>query len=186
MWKCLLGERKSGKSVYIENHIKETDQDALYIATLPELKLYRSAIMRHKQRRPLTWKCIELFKMDREEILDFPYSNYRNIILDNLSYYILYQIYFRWEVFCAKCNEDFLFLIEEFASYDSTTVYFIDTPVNMDVLDSREQSLVLHFFNTIFEKAGCIEKFENEKMVYTLALDEAKKYFFHTSIGVFK
>lgn len=180
MWKCLLGERKSGKSVYIENYVKGINSETLYIATLPDLEMYRPAIIQHKKRRPPSWKCIELFNMDRKEILSFPYSNYRNIILDNLSYYILYQIYFHWEAFRAGCNEDVLSLIEKIATDVSATVYFIDTPINMDVLDSREQRFVLHFFNTIFEKADWIKKFVNKKNVCTLAVNEAKKYFFHT------
>lgn len=181
MWKCLLGERNSGKSLYIENYVKETDAEALYIATLPELEIYKPAIIRHQKRRPLTWKCIELFKMNRAEILDFPYTGYRNIILDNLSYYILYQIYFHWEEFRAGCNEDIFLLIKKIASDAAAIVYFIDTPVDMDVLDSMEQRLVLLFFNAIFEKACSIEKFHNEKKVDTLSVDEAKKYFFRMS-----
>lgn len=182
MWKGLLGERGSGKSVYIENYVKKIDQGALYIATLPELKLYRSAIIRHKKRRPSTWKCIELFKMTREEILTFPYFDYRNIILDNLSYYILYQIYFNLEEFNAGYDENIILLIKEIASDDATIVYFIDTPVDMDVLDVREKGVVLHFFNAIFENAESIEKFQNEEKVYTMAVEEAKKYFFHTDV----
>lgn len=54
MWNCILGERKTGKSVYIENRVKEIDTEALYIATLPNIKRYQSVIEQHKNRRPST------------------------------------------------------------------------------------------------------------------------------------
>lgn len=179
MFKCTLGERNSGKSIFIENQVKRIDPNALYVATLPELEMYQNIISRHQKRRPALWDCIELFKMRKEEILTYPFQKYRNVILDNLSYYILFQIYFNKDNFINKLDERSFSFINQIAMDSSTIFYFIDTPINQNKLkDKYEKNIVRHFFAQILDKAAVIDKFYNENMIYQITSEEAKNYLF--------
>lgn len=179
MWNCILGERKTGKSVYIENRVKEIDTEALYIATLPNIKRYQSVIEQHKNRRPSTWKCMDLFRLSAEEIRDYPYLEYKNIILDNLSYFLLYQIYFRKERFLEQCNDNFFALIEMLAQTKTTTVYLIDTPVRMGLLEEDERIWITYIFDSILEGAVKLEKFHDDGTTSILTVQESKTYFYN-------
>lgn len=179
MWNCVLGERKSGKSVYIEDQVKAADGEALYIATLPDLERYKSTIMQHKERRPVSWKCIELFKMSVEEILGYPYLDFRNILLDNLSYFILYNLYFNKERFLEKCDDRIFFLLETLAQTEDTVVHLIDTPVKMNVLYDDEKGCIVSLFNSIFDRTVKMEKFNNNREIRLLTIEEGKRYFYN-------
>ena len=135
MIRCVLGERKSGKSVYVENQVKEKDEKALYIATLPKLHIYQEIINIHQSRRPSTWECVELFQMSAEEILSFRYENYRNVILDNLSYYLWLRLYFYRNRFVQEYDERVIALFDRIAANNNTTIYFVDTPLHEEVVE---------------------------------------------------
>lgn len=175
MFTCLLGERNSGKSVFAEEKIKNEDEQALYIATLPELEMYREMIGRHQKRRPSSWKCIELFKMSMDEILAYPYQNYRNIILDNLSYYLLFQLYYNKDGFWQKCDERVFSLIDRLASDSGTMVYVIDTPIGQE-LSGEEGRAVCRIFTDILDKSVSIQRFFYKDKVIGMTAEEGKAY----------
>lgn len=175
MFRCVLGERKSGKSVYVENDIKKTDNHALYIATLPRLTIYEKTIQSHKERRPPSWDCMELFEMSAEEILEYPYQNYANVILDNLSYYVLFQMYYNKDEFVRKCDERFISLIDQIAVENNTMVHFVETPLHQDIFEI-ENGITNWIFSRILEKAVMINMFYDEKNVCTLTVKEGKDY----------
>lgn len=181
MIKVTLGERKIGKSVFIEDQIKKTDKGALYIATLPDLNRYKETIKRHQERRPSSWQSIELFKMTVEEMLTYSYDSYRNVILDNLSYYLLFQLYFNANEFLRECDERFFSLIDAAAEDDNVTFYIIDTPIPQDVLEEDDETGIIRgLFTRILDKAMLIERFYNEDTIARLSLQEGKKYLLHT------
>jgi len=181
MLRCTLGERKSGKSVFIEEQVKRIDKEALYIATLPDLNRYKETIRAHQRRRPSSWECIELFKMPIEEMLAYPYENYQNVILDNLSYYILFQLYFNADGFLRRCDEKIFSLIDRAAGHDRTMFYMIDTPIHRDVLEEDDETgIVRRLFTRILDKAMIIERFYKEDTVRQMSPEEGKKYLFHT------
>lgn len=179
MIRCLLGERKSGKSVYIENHVKKMGGRILYIATLPELRMYKEVIKEHQERRPVSWVCIELFKMSAYEMLTYPYGNFRSIILDNLTYYLLFQLYFQRENFLGKCEEGFFSLISRIARNSNTTVYFVDTPVEPYLLvDAYELQVIPGLLNHILTEANAIERYYSDNKICKMTLEEGKRYLF--------
>lgn len=178
MFTCILGDRKLGKSIFVEDHIKQTDRNALYIATLPRLKMYEDTIREHQSRRLSSWDCVELFNMSAEEMLIFPYENYRNVILDNLSYYVLFQIYSNKSDFVRKCDERFISLIDKIAMEKNTMVYFIDTPFHSDIF-KIENGITGKLFSRILEKAITIMKFMNKETISELTVEEGKKYLFN-------
>ena len=181
MFWCILGERKSGKSVFVENRVKKTDNKALYIATLPELKMYKEIINAHQKRRPSSWECVELLEMSAEEILTYPYQKYQNVILDNLSYYALFQLCYNKEEFIKKCDERVLALIDRIAADSATTLYFIDTPINQDMFEHEDKNGVIRqLFARILDKAGVIERFYSGGTVCRPTVEEGKKYLFRT------
>lgn len=175
MFKCILGERKSGKSVYVEKYIKKMDKHALYVATLPRLTIYEKTIQSHKERRPSSWNCVELFDMSAEEILEYPYQNYQNVILDNLSYYVLFQLYYNKNEFIRKCDGRFVSLIDRIAAESRTTVHFIETPLHQDIFEI-ENGIADRIFSRILEKSVLIERFYDEEKICTLTIQEAKEY----------
>ena len=161
MFWCILGERKSGKSVFVENRVKKTDNKALYIATLPELKMYKEIINAHQKRRPSSWECVELLEMSAEEILTYPYQKYQEFI--------------------KKCDERVLALIDRIAADSATTLYFIDTPINQDMFEHEDKNGVIRqLFARILDKAGVIERFYSGGTVCRLTVEEGKKYLFRT------
>lgn len=176
MLRCVLGERKIGKSIYVENWVKNTDIKALYVATLPQLEIYEKTISEHQKRRPHSWECIELFRMTAEEILTYPYQDYRNIILDNLSYYVMFQVYSNKDELMRKCDERFILLIDRIAKEKETMVHFIDTPVHQDIFEV-ENGITRRLFSEILEKAVEIERFYGKDKISTLNIKEAKSYF---------
>lgn len=176
MWRCVLGERKTGKSIYVENQIKKTNTETLYIGTLPQLKIYEKTISDHQKRRPPSWECVELFRMTAEEILTYPYQIYQHIILDNLSYYMLFQLYSNKDEFVQKCDERFILLIDSLAKEKNTMVHFIDTPVHPDIFEDKT-GIICKLFSLILEKAVTIERFYNMDKTRTLNINKAKSYF---------
>ena len=179
MIRCILGERKIGKSVYVENYVKEQDEKALYIATLPPIKLYQEIINIHRKRRPLTWECIELFQMSIDEILTFPYQGFRNVILDNLSYYVLFQMQTRKETFIHECDGRIFSLIDKFAADKNTTVHFVDTPIQTEILVLQDENRIIRrLFDDILEKAVVIERYHSKDIIFPMTIEGAKIYFF--------
>ena len=179
MVRCLLGERKSGKSVYAENQVRKIGGRILYIATLPELKMYRKVIQEHQKRRPASWMCIELFKMSAYEILTYPYHDFRSVILDNLTYYLLFQVYFQRENFLRMCDGRFLSLIDQVAGNDYTTVYFVDTPLEPQLLvDADETGVIEGLLDQVLNQAVRIERFYSEDKICRMTLEEGKRYLF--------
>ena len=181
MLRCLLGERKSGKSVFVENQVKLIDKKALYIATLPDLCRYQETIMAHQKRRLSSWNCVELFKMSIEEMLTYPYNNYQNVILDNLSYYLLFQLYYNEDEFIRQCDNRVFSFINEIAKNDNTTVYIIDTPIYQDVLEEDDKTgIIRRLFTQILDKAAVIERFYDNAVICCMSKEEGKQYLFHT------
>lgn len=180
MFWCVLGERKSGKSVYVENRVKKTDSRALYIATLPELQMYREIIKAHQRRRPASWDCMELLEMSAEEILAYPYQRFQNVILDNLSYYTLFQLCYNREGFLKKYDERFLSLVDRMAEDSGTIIYFIDTPLNQDMFAYEDENgVVRQLFARILDRAAVIERFYSADRVCRIPAEEGKKYLLH-------
>lgn len=171
-----MGERKTGKSIYVENQIKKMDDKALYIATLPPLEMYQKTITDHQKRRPSSWKCVELFRLTAEEILTYPYQNYQHIILDNLSYYVLFQMYENRDEFVRKCDENFSLLVDRIGKEKGTMVHFIDTPLHQDIFEI-ENGITRRLFSNILESAVTIERFYNKDEVCILNVKQAKRYF---------
>lgn len=151
------------------------DKHALYVATLPRLTIYEKTIQSHKERRPSSWNCVELFDMSAEEILEYPYQNYQNVILDNLSYYVLFQLYYNKNEFIRKCDGRFVSLIDRIAAESRTTVHFIETPLHQDIFEI-ENGIADRIFSRILEKSVLIERFYDEETICTLTIQEAKEY----------
>ena len=180
MFWCVLGERGTGKSVFVENRIKEIDNHALYIATLPVWDMYQDVIQRHQQRRPSTWECIELIDMLPDQIFTYPFLNYRNVVLDNLSYFVLYQICTNRDVFLCEFYNRLLSLIGKIAVNKNTTVHLIDTPLRQqDLLEKNEREMIFFFFFAIFHKAEKIERYYKGDILHQITEEEGKNYFFH-------
>lgn len=177
MFKCILGERKSGKSVHVENVVKGKDTNALYIATLPRLRRYQEIINTHRKRRPSTWECVELIQMSKEDILAFPYLNYRNVILDNLSYYVFFMMYFKKAEFMKNCDERIFSLIDMIAVDSDTTFYFVDTPIHQDMFETVDDNgIIKRLFTGILDKAAVIERYCSSETVCPMTVNEGKKY----------
>lgn len=177
MIRCILGERKSGKSVFVENRIKETGQSALYIATLPDLERYQEKIKAHQIRRPQSWQCLELFQLTMGEILAFPYHDYRHVLLDNLSYYLLWQLYYNEEELLRTCDRRIFSFLDKMAAYEHTTFYIVDTPLQRDILEEDDKTgIIRRLFTKILGKAAVIERFVNDNTVYRMNLEEGKQY----------
>ena len=157
MIQCILGEREIGKSIFVENQVKTIDKNALYIATLPEWDMYRDVIQRHRQRRPSTWDCIELMNMLPCQIITYPFLNYRNVVLDNLSYYVLYQVCANDNVFFRELYSDFLILFDQVAISKNTMVYLIDTPlIQWKFLDKDEKKMIYQIFFSILDRKSVV------------------------------
>lgn len=181
MIRCLLGERKSGKSVFIEKRVIKTDNKALYIATLPALKMYEEVISRHQERRPASWECIELFKMSADEMLAYPYHTFQNVILDNLTYYVLFQLYYRKDDFVRECDGRFFSLIDAIAADSYITCHLIDTPIEQSVLSKEDETgIIRSLFSHILDQAAVVERFYSEDMIFRMKMEEGKDYFFRT------
>ncbi len=178
MWKCILGKRKIGKSIYVEKIIKKREGTVLYITTLPELKKYENTIQTHKMRRPDSWAVIDLFKMSIEDILSFPYHNYANIMLDNFSYYLLYNLYFNEWGYISLIETDICRIIDNISIDAKMMVYFVDTPIDLKMLDKYGQQVVFCLYNHIFKCSSTIEWFEREEVQIPLSLNETKKIFY--------
>ena len=177
MFECILGERKSGKSVYVENLVKMKDPNALYIATLPRIKMYQEVISTHQKRRPSTWKCVELIQMSTEDILIFPYLNYKNVILDNLSYYVFFMIYLKKAEFMRGCDQRIFSLIDRIAMDDDTTIYLVDTPIHQDMFEMVDDNgIIKRLFAEILDKAVVIERYYSSEMVFPMTVEEGKSY----------
>lgn len=180
MFRCILGERGSGKSVFVENMVKEMDSHALYIATLDKEERYWHIIDRHRKRRPDSWECIELFEMKADEILTYPYWNFRNVILDNLSYYVLLQIYTNKEAFIRECAGRGFSLVRQIAEDKNTMFYIVDTPLREqeEFLEKDEKQLVRQLFWDILYRAEAIERFYAGEILDRMTAKEGKKYLF--------
>lgn len=177
MFKCILGERKSGKSIYVENLVKKQDPNALYIATLPRLKMYQEVISTHRKRRLSTWKCVELIQMSKEDILTFPYMDYRNVILDNLSYYVFFMMYLKKDEFLKECDKTIFSLIDRIAMDDTTIIYLVDTPIHQDMFEMVDDNgIIKRLFTRMLDKAIVIERYYNNKTVSTMTVEEGKNY----------
>lgn len=180
MIQCILGERETGKSVFVEEQVKKIDKNALYIATLPGWDMYQDVIQRHKQRRPSTWDCIEIMDKPPDQIFAYPFWNYRNVILDNLSYYVLFQICTNENVFFHEFYNGFLSLIDQLSASENTMVYMIDTPLKeWEPLAKDEKEIIYQIFFSILHKAKKIEKYHQGNMVCQITEEEGKDYFFH-------
>lgn len=165
--------------MFIERQTEKTKGGVLYIATLPELKRYRETIRLHRERRPVSWECIELFKMSADEMLTYPYHDFRSVILDNLTYYLLFQLYFHKEAFLQTCDDRFLSLIAQLSGSCHTTVYFVDTPVAPEMLaDEDERGTVRGLLNQILNQAVSIERFYSNDKICGMTLEEGKEYLF--------
>lgn len=181
MFKCILGERESGKSVFVEDQIKKRDKKVLYIATLPNLKIYTEIIQRHQKRRPFTWECVELFEMSTKEILTYPYLNYKNVILDNLSYFLLFQIHTNRNNFWQMYEQSIFSLLDKIAEDHYTTFHIVDTPISLDIYEHEDKNRIFQqIFSKILDRAKVIERFYNENRICQLTVVEAKNYLFYT------
>lgn len=180
MLRCTLGERNSGKSVFVEDQIKKMGGKTLYIATLPDLGIYSEIISRHQKRRPSFWRCAELFKMTAGEISTYPYQDFRNVILDNLSYYILFQLYFNGDEFARQCGGIFVPLIDKAAADSGSTLYVIDTPIDWGMVGNEEEGrLVREAFNEVLDRAATIDRFYSGGRIRRMSVWEGKDYLFH-------
>ncbi len=181
MLRCILGERKSGKSVFAEEQIKKKAVSTLYVATLPNLSIYEEVIATHQKRRPGFWDCIELFEMSVREIGAFPYRDYRYVMIDNLSYYVLFQRYYNADAFLQEWDERFLFLIHKLAADRNTTVYAVDAPMEGGILEHiDEEKIICRLFSKILDESQIIERFYHGGAVRRLTAEEGKKYLFQT------
>ena len=113
--------------------------------------------------------------MSAEEILEYPYQDYQNVILDNLSYYVLFQMYYNKNEFIRKCDGRFVSLIDRIAAENKTTVHFIETSLHQDIFEI-ENGITDQLFSRILEKAVLIERFYDEEKICTLTIKEAKEY----------
>lgn len=176
---CILGERKSGKSIFAEEQVKKKDGNVLYVATLPNLKIYEDVIARHQERRPLCWDQIELFEMAADQIADFPYQDYSHVIVDNLSYYMLFQRFHNGDSFLQKCDGRFFALIDKMAENRDTAVYFIDTPMEKEMLKSiDEEGIIERLFIKILDKSQMTGHFYSSGKICPLSAEEGKDYLF--------
>ncbi len=181
MLRCILGERKSGKSEFVEEQVKGRAGSILYAATLPNLNIYKEVIARHRERRPRFWDCIELFEMTAREIAAFPYPDYRYVIIDNLSYYVLFQRFHNAKVFLRECDERFLSLIDKMAMDRNTTACFIDTPIEEELLKCiDEEGVIRKLFIKILDKSQVIERFYHGGTVCQMSVENGKDYIFRT------
>lgn len=181
MIRCILGERNSGKSVYAENLVKDHGGNALYVATLPKIDIYKEKIRIHKERRPSDWDWIELFEMPSENIFVYPYHKYENILLDNLSFYVLYQISANPEELLAAFDEWFVPLLDQLEASGYSTLYIIDTPVRPGCFRNEwESEIFQQFFFQILRKADSIERFHKGCPADSLSREEAVNYLFHS------
>lgn len=181
MLRCILGERKSGKSVFAEEQIKKKEGSTLYVATLPNLSIYEEVIARHQKRRPGFWRCIELFNMSAREIAAFPYTDYRYVVIDNLSYYVLFQRYYNGDVFLQEWDERFLSLIHKLAADSNTMVYAVDAPVEGGILEHIDkEKIICRLFSKILDESQIIERFYYGGTVCRLTAEEGKDYLFRT------
>lgn len=184
MLKCILGERKSGKSIFVEEQMKKESGNVLYVATLPDLTIYQETIVRHQERRPPFWDCIELFEMSAKQIKDFPYHNYRQVMIDNLSYYMLFQRVHNEAAFLREWDEGFFLLIDEMARNQSMTVYFVDTPFEKDILKRIDkEGIIKNLFIKILDSSQMIERFYHREKVYQITTKEGNDYLFHIQEG---
>lgn len=181
MLKCILGERNSGKSIFVEEQIKKKDMSVLYVATLPNLTIYNEIIAKHRQRRPPSWDCIELFEMTVPQIMDFPYQDYGQVMIDNLSYYLLFQRIHNENAFIQECDERFFLLIDKIAGNQSMAACFVDTPFNKDILEKVDkQGMIKSLFIKILDKSQIIERFYCQGRVCQLSVKEGMDYLFRT------
>lgn len=181
MLKCILGERNSGKSIFVEEQLKKKNMSVLYVATLPDLTIYNDIIARHRQRRPSSWDCIELFEMTAPQIADFPYQDYGLVMIDNLSYYLLFQRIHNEDAFLRECDERFFLLIDKMAGDESMTACFVDTPFDKDILTKVDkEGMIENLFIKILNQSQIVERFYCQGRVCQLSIKEGKDYLFHT------
>ena len=113
------------------------------------------------------------------QIFTYPFLNYRNVILDNLSYYVLYHICMNRNVFFHEFYNGFLSLIDHIAVSKSTTVYLIDTPLSQwGFLEKDEKELIYQIFFSILHKAEKIQRYYKGDIVCQITEEKGIDYFF--------
>jgi adenosyl cobinamide kinase/adenosyl cobinamide phosphate guanylyltransferase len=87
-WILITGPNGSGKSDVAEKITATIGGSVVYIATLPNLLIYRERIKRHQKRRPPLWQTMELIGHLSYDIALLNGVSNRNILFDGLSAYI--------------------------------------------------------------------------------------------------
>jgi adenosyl cobinamide kinase/adenosyl cobinamide phosphate guanylyltransferase len=155
----VFGAPQSGKSIFAENIAALYSGSTIYIGTLPGRRRYKELIAEHQNRRPPVWSLIELIC---DPLVDLPalrqaLSDYRNVLLDGLTFYILRLMALKasdWGMLRREMVE----LIES-AAHKEGHVVVVDS-LTSTILEPIEKLVVRAAHDILARKAHTIRLYE--------------------------